>query len=196
MPTIEFQGDDAPAIDYIRQRGYASYSSLKNVRDREIPQVINAKYLTFGKELHSRFLENKKLETMDEAQEKQVDAMIKSLRAHPVVKLIMKGAKTEVKFHQKLNGVWVLGYIDILNFDIADLKTTRLKNFKQFAASMDFLQAALYLAVTKKKDFHYIGICKEAPYEVIPFSVRQFPDRLEAAKEELNTLLAYLKKKL
>lgn len=196
MPTIEFQGDDTAAIDYIRQRGYASYSSLKMVRDKEIPTTVNAKYLTFGKELHSRFLEKTKLETLDDTQEEQIAKMIKSLNSHPAVKIIMKGAKTEVKFHQKLKGVWVLGYIDILNFDIADLKTTRLKRMKPFADSMDFLQAALYLEVTKKKDFHYIGICKDDPYEVMPFSVRQFPDRLEAAKEELHTLLAYLKKKL
>jgi hypothetical protein len=60
--TIEFGGSDKLALEYIRQRGYASYSSMTNVRDKKDPQVFKEMpYHRFGKELHSRFLEHKKL---------------------------------------------------------------------------------------------------------------------------------------
>lgn len=197
MPTIEFQGDDGPAIDYIRKRGYASYSSLKNVRDKEIPQYKTTTYFKFGGELHSRSLENHILDKLSEAEEIQLLGMRRKLWTHPIWRKLMANAKVEVEFKQPLWGIIVLGYIDILNKDsVADLKTTSCGSMKQFVESMDFLQAALYLAVTGFKDFYYIGICKRAPYEVWIFNVNQYPDRLAAANKQLRELIAYLKTKL
>jgi hypothetical protein len=91
----------------------------------------------------------------------------------------------------------VLGYIEILpaKTSIGDLKTTRHKNLHDFAANMEFLQAALYLKATKRKDFFYVGIQKEAPYKVFVFNVRQYPDRMEKAFNELEYLLKYVKQK-
>ena len=89
----------------------------------------------------------------------------------------------------------VSGYIDILPpKDVADLKTTRHKNQHDFAANMDFLQAAMYRAVTKRKDFYYIGIQKEKPFNVFIFNVHQYPDRIRQADEELKYLIKYVKK--
>lgn len=195
--SVEFKGDDSKALEYIRMRGYASYSSLVMVRDCLEPQPpSDAKHFVFGKELHSRVLENKQLQKLDKDQELQLKSMTQSLQKDAVVKKLLNGARTEVKFHQQLMGVMVLGYIDILNFAVADLKTTRHTNLKNFASSMDFLQAVLYLAVTGKKDFYYIGICKQAPFNTMVFNVRQYPTELARKEKELKELLQYLKKKL
>jgi len=197
MPTVDFRGDDKPALDYIRKNGYASYSSIKLVRDCEAPnRFFSSPATEFGKELHSRLLENTILKKFPLEIEKQLDAMLLKLRSDIVVQRLLKGAKTETQFKQSLLGVMVLGYIDIDNKDIADLKTTSLKNKKTFIASMDFLQAALYLAIRKKKNFYYVGINKEPPYPLMIFNVQEYPDRLKEAQDELKRLLKYIKSKL
>ena len=195
MPTSEFN-DDKPALDYIRKRGYASYSSIKNVRDCVVPSIVDAKYFTFGKELHSRLLENTKIEKLTKPEELILFEMLNNLRANPIVKRLLNGAKCEDKFYQELYGVMVLGYIDINNKDIADLKTTRHTKLSNFAADMDFLQAAMYLSVTGKKNFYYIGISKATPYNLMIFNTADYPERIKAAHKELKRLLTYIKSKL
>jgi len=194
--TTEFGGSDKLALDYIKKRGYASYSSLVNVRDKREPRIFSAAYFDLGKEVHSRFLEKKILNKQAEEDTPRAIKMVKSLENHPVVSKIMKGAKVEQQFHQPLWGLQVLGYIDILppKLDVGDLKTTRHKNVKVFAAEMDFLQAALYLAVTKRKSFHYVGIQKSEPYKVLLFNVNQYPEKLQKAHDELKYLIKYVKK--
>lgn len=193
---MEFN-DDSFALDYIRKRGYASYSSIKNVRDCEIPgSSISKNYHVFGKELHSRFLENTKLEKLPKDEEAKLTAMLLSLNSNPIVNKIMLNTQREVRFHQELKGVMVLGYIDILGEHVADLKTTRHSTMAAFALDQDFLQAAMYMAVTNKKDFYYIVISKEKPYKSMVFNVRQYPVRLLLAQQELNRLLKHIKKKL
>jgi hypothetical protein len=194
--------DWIPSIDaamaYIRAKGYASYNSLKMVRDKTDPddRPSNKSYFTFGTELHSRLLEQTKIETLSELEEKQLAAMLKSIRSNSVVKRLLDEAETEVEFRQKLNGVTVMGYIDILSFAVADLKTTKHKTMKPFVESMDFLQAALYLNVAKKKDFYYIGISKDLPHPVMVFNVNEYPARLKHSQEELKYLLNVVKKNL
>lgn len=189
--------DDTLALDYIRKRGYASYSSIKMVRDCEIPSTYSSEAQNFGKELHSRLLENKKLQKFSPVDEKKLADMLKVLRTNSVVTQLLDGASTEEEFKQPYMGVTVLGYLDIKNLpNIADLKTTRHKTLAAFAADMDFLQAALYLGVTGATDFFYLGIYKEKPYNVMPFSVHQYPARLKAAQADLKRLLKYIKNKL
>jgi len=196
MATVEFN-DDTPALDYIRKRGYASYSSVKNVRDCVIPSIIDAKYFTFGKELHSRLLENTKLEKLSKPEELMLFEMLSKLRTNPIVKSLLDGAKCEEKFHVELHGVMVLGYIDIhAKKAVADLKTTRHTKLASFAADMDFLQAALYMEVTGKKNFYYIGISKVAPYNLMIFNTANYPERIKAAHKELKRLLVYIGGKL
>jgi len=196
MPTTEFN-DDKPALDYIRKRGYASYSSIKNVRDCAVPTSIDAKYFTFGKELHSRLLESTKLEKLSKPEELMLFEMLDKLRSNAIVKNLLDGAKCEQKFYQELYGVMVLGYIDIhAKKAVADLKTTRHTKLANFAADMDFLQAAMYLSVTGKKDFYYVGISKVAPYNLMIFNTSDYPDRIKAAHKELKRLLTYIGGKL
>lgn len=193
---IEFSGDDSHALKYIIERGYASYSSIKNVRDCIVPKVWSTSYFDFGTEVHSRFLEHKRTKFMEIAEdEKAVKRACNNLADNAIVCSIMKGAKTEVKFDQDLWGLRVLGYIDILGADIGDLKTTRHTSPIAFANDMDFLQAALYLAVTGKRNFFYIGISKVAPYNIFVFNVNQFPERMAKANADLRRLIKYIKQK-
>lgn len=197
--TISFGGSDEAALQYIRERGYASYSSLVNVKECRVPTKMSATYFDVGTEVHSIFLEGKKSGVKLSADNKKaVDGMVKSLQSHPVVSKLMDGATTEVKFHQPLYGLPVLGYIDILPAakDVADLKTTRHRNLHQFAKDMNFLQAALYMAVTKRKSFYYIGIQKEPPYSTLIFNVNRYPERIRDAQIELRQLILYVKSKL
>lgn len=191
--TTEFF-DQQPALNYIKDRGYASYSSLKNYRDGIVPSIINAKWLKFGKELHSRFLEKKVIEILSDAEELVLAAMIKALEENAIVSKLMKRVAVESEFKEKLYGVPTLGYIDILGKGyVADLKSTSINNGDKFIESMDFLQAALYLAITGFKDFYYIGISKQSPYNVMVYNVRDYPERIKAAEKELKQLLTELK---
>lgn len=195
MPTVNFN-DDTAALDYIRKRGYASYSSIRMVKYCAIPSTYSGPAQIFGKELHSRFLEKKRLQKLSKEQEIQISGMMDALDSSLIVKRLMRGCKVEQKFETKLLGLNVLGYIDILGADVSDLKTTSHTNMVNFAKSMDFLQAALYLAVTGKKNFYYIGITKIEPYTVLPFNVCEHPKRMELANKELKRLVLYIKSKL
>jgi hypothetical protein len=196
MPTVEFI-DRTAAIKYIKEKGYVSYSSLCLYKNGDEPTPSNAAYFTFGTELHSRFLEKKKIEKLDKEQEKQLKLMIKSLEASPIVTKLMKNVKVEQLFKEKILGVNTLGRIDVLGKTYCgDLKTTRLNSMPAFVNSLNFLQPALYLRATGLKDFYYIGISKQAPYKVMVFNVREKPKELQAAQNELTLLLKQLKKDL
>lgn len=194
---IEFAGSDKLALDYIRQRGYASYSSMCNVRDKRDPQpFIENKDFEFGKELHSRFLERKKIKTLSPENEALLKHMVHSLANDSMVAKLMERAKVEVEFDQKVNGLRCYGRIDILTFAVADLKTTRITNKGTFVRAMDFLQAALYTVVAKKKDFYYVGVSKVPPYNVMVFNVRNYNFYFKHAQEQLEYLTKYIKKQL
>jgi len=195
--STSFEPNDKLALQYIKDKGYASYSSLKNVRDCVDPtKKTSAVWFDVGTEVHSRFLEKKKpILKLSKDDAASVVSMVEALELHPVVRRLMYRAKVEHYFKQKLWGLMVSGYIDILPpKDVADLKTTRHKNQHDFAANMDFLQAAMYRAVTKRKDFYYIGIQKEKPFNVFIFNVHQYPERIRQADEELKYLIKYVKK--
>jgi len=195
--STSFEPNDKLALQYIKDKGYASYSSLKNVRDCVDPsKKTSAVWFDVGTEVHSRFLEKKKpILKLSKEDTASVVSMVEALELHPVVRRLMFKAKVEQYFKQKLWGLMVSGYIDILPpKDVADLKTTRHRNQHDFAANMDFLQAAMYRAVTKRKDFYYIGIQKEKPFNVFIFNVHQYPDRIKQADEELKYLIKYVKK--
>lgn len=212
MPVTEFN-DDSAAIDYIRQRGYASYSSIKNVRDCVVPAAYKEEvWHRFGKEHHSRYLEKKKLTKLTNEEESRLRDMMMVLSKHKIAASLVAKSRNEIDYgpasvlvKYKSNGIVVpsiyglpvYGRIDILNINnVCDLKTTKLTNKKAFAASMDFLQAAVYLAATDLTDFYYIGQSKVAPYTVMVFNVNEYPERLLTAVFELKKLCKYISKKL
>lgn len=196
--TVPFGGDDTAALDYIRQRGYASYSSIVRVREKKDPEPYKTTaYYEFGKELHSRYLENTKLQTLSPPEEKVLESCIASLLKNAVASKILQGAECEVEIRKPVYGLPVLSRLDILNKTlVGDLKTTRHTKFANFAASLDFLQAALYMEIAKRNDFYYIGISKVAPFKVFIFSVNQYPQRIKRAQVELYKLIKYIKSKL
>ena len=190
--------DDRLALEYIKTKGYASYSSLKRVRDGWDGKVQSYPALDIGTELHSRFLENTILTTFDDQQEEMLAAMERSLRLDKSVVMLMKQATCEVEFKEKVYGFPTLGYIDILppKINIGDLKTTKCTTLKAFIDQMDFLQAALYLKAMNRKDFYYIGISKVTPHPVFTFRVSAYQDRLDAAHVELKKIITHVKKSL
>lgn len=195
---IEFEGSDKKALEYIRMRGYCSYSSMCNVREKRDPEPFKkTEYYDFGHELHSRFLEGKKLQTLSPELEKLLKICVNKLADDPLVCKIMEGAKVEQEFDQQINGVRVYGRIDILKPNlVGDLKTTSIPGRNAFIDKMDFLQAALYLRATGVKDFYYIGISKIKPYNVTVFNASLIKDRMAEANRLLNSLLKHIKENL
>lgn len=211
MPIVEF-ANDIPALNYIRERGYCSYSSMKNVRDCETPNTFSGPWGPFGNELHSRLLENRVGVKLTDGEELQLVEMLYVLRHDQIVKKLLAKSINEIHFGPKLildkydaknrslemehiNGTPVYGRIDAWNPEdnVCDLKSTKITNMKAFVEAMDFLQAALYMRVASVRDFYYIGVCKQRPYTVMVFNVQQYPKRLNEAFFQLNKLLMYIR---
>lgn len=214
--------DDTPALQYIKDRGYASYSSVKNVRDCEVPTKSDAAWFVEGGETHSLWLEGtrdkERSKLLTEGQEARIKEMVRCLNKHSVAMKLHGGLKSKTvrkereittllkpKWNTKyplqiptLWGLHFLGYLDIeaAPLYVSDLKTTKCKNKKAFADSMDFLQAAFYLRATGAKDFYYIGICKEAPHEIFIFNVWEYRNRMLEAHREMERLCKYIVKRL
>lgn len=192
--------DDTAALKYIEKRGYASYSSIKNVRDCVIPTKWTASYFDIGTAVHSLLLEHcldKEIAAkLTPDMKLQVKLMVRSLASNAIVCALLKGSSNEEKFLKPINGCPVLGYIDINGVNaVGDLKTTRHTSKSQFIKDMDFLQAAIYRQVTGKKDFIYIGISKVS-YEVFTFNVNEYPSRIKAAEESMHQLTKYIASKI
>lgn len=191
--------NDDLALAYIREKGYASYSSIKHVRDKTNPyERSGGNHFDIGTETHARWLEKiskLKLPIVDEV---IVKGMVESLEKNKMANILLKGAEVEVKMEQRLNGVPLLAYIDIKQKKfLADLKTYGHTNEAKFIADQDFLQPAIYLALAPEADeFYYIGVSKVHPYKVHTYAVSYDKGRMFAAQKELHTLLKYVKKKL
>jgi len=185
-------------LDYIRQRGYVSFSSLKNLRDGGKPGYTQSIHFDVGAETHSRWLEKKKIKTFDKENEEIIQGMVKALDADKVASAMLINARVEVEFTKPVYGYPAHGFIDIYppTTYLGDLKTTKCTDRASFIKSMDFLQAALYMHVEKKNDFHYIGVCKIKPHPVFTFKVSNYPSQLDAAKRELKNLMLYVNKKI
>jgi hypothetical protein len=187
------------ALAYIKERGYASHSSFRRYIKGEAPApFVSSHAQIFGKELHSRFLENKKIEKLQAADNLLLNSMIGALEKNRIVKSLLNGANVEEEFREKIHGVEFLGYMDIHKpkKHVADVKTTRQTTHDGLANSLDFLQPAIYLEAKKLKDFFYIGITKTIAPKVIVLSVHDYPAKLKEAREELKRWCSILKKDL
>lgn len=199
---VEESGDLISPEDYIRQRGYVSYSSLSNLKKGEMLEIRPKSQVwhDVGTEIHSRFLESTVTKKFDLTTEAMLDGMERSLRKDKLVDSLISHSlyTTEKEFRTKLDGVPVVGYVDMdaAPIFLADLKSIGHRNEKKFIESMDFLQPALYCKVRRVRDFYYIGISKIAPYEVFTFNVNQYPERFQQACNELDKLLNHVKTKI
>lgn len=187
-----------PAIEKISVKGYASYSSLKNVRDGWDGKSYSYPALDIGTEVHSRWLEQTRLKKFNGVDEKMMRAMITNLNNDKLATQIKVGSQFEVEFRVPIMGLDILGYIDILppKKIIGDLKTTKCTKLKDFIEQQDFLQPALYLTALERDDFYYVGISKVEPYEVFTFRTSQYPKRLQASLTQMKELIKYVKAKL
>jgi hypothetical protein len=188
-------------VEYVRMRGYVSYSTLKMLRDGGQPGVYKSSpAMDIGTELHARWLEKEKpsIGLFDPPTEKIIKGMHLSLNKDKIATALIKKASVEVEFTKLVYGVNTRGYIDILPPKdlIGDLKTTVLTSRPAFIKSMDFLQAALYLKAMTRKDFYYVGVSKIIPHEVFTFRVSDYPDRMKEANAQLKELLTEIKNKL
>jgi hypothetical protein len=194
---IEFGSNDKAALEYIRMRGYCSYGSMVNVRDKREPSTYSSGAQDFGKELHSRFLEKKKLVTLKPEEERMLKLMTCNLADDPIVQRLMEGALVEQEFDVVINGLRMFGRIDILtSVSVGDLKTTRHNMLAPFVRSMDFLQAAIYKRAKKKKDFYYVGTSKVYPHPPLIFSANSYPGFMKVADDQLDYYSRYIKSKL
>lgn len=186
------------AIAKIREKGYASYSSLKDVRDGWNGKKVNYPAFDIGSEVHSRWLEDTRLQKFGKEDELMVKRMVTALKADKLATKILTGAQVEVEFKVPILGLPILGYIDILPPAkiVGDLKTTKCTTLKSFMEQQDFLQPAIYLEATEREDFYYIGVSKLPPHTVFTFRVSKYPDKLKAARVQMKELIKYVKHKL
>lgn len=197
---MKLETNHSSIIEYVRERGYVSYSTLKLLRDGGTPgQYKQALHFDVGTELHAQWLEGKKPSKLvsDIQALAQIKKMYGALCMDKVAMALKKGAKFEVQFDELVHGVMTHGYIDILTPKkfVGDLKTTVLTTRPAFIKSMDFLQPALYLQAAKRDDFYYVGVSK-TNFEVFTFRVSDYPDQMKEANGQLKELLTYIKNKL
>lgn len=193
-----------PAELYIKERGYASYSSLKNLRDGDEPFHGSTKALDIGTETHSRWLEGVVLQIYDDEDEETIMGMVNALNKHKQAMALLQGSMKEVEFHCPLRGVMVKGYIDILKYKnlaypsehMADLKTLGHNNERKFHADMDFMQPAMYQMIKGPLPFYYIGVSKIKPHPIFIFNTARYPERIKADRNELINQLTYVKERI
>jgi hypothetical protein len=192
-----FEGSDKLALDYIRQRGYCSYSSMVNVIQKRDPEPFKeTTYYRFGKEHHSRFLERKKTCQLTLPEEKALKEMVYNLAEDALVQKIMENVQVEQEFDVVINGLRMYGRIDILGADlVGDLKTTSIPNLHAFRAKMDLLQVVIYKRAKIRKNSWYIGSCKLPPYHPLVFKADNLP-AIREAEQQLDYYTRYIKSKL
>lgn len=110
----------------------------------------------------------------------------------------MDKAICEIKKKKKLNGVLVAYILDINQKHRkrgADLKTTNAKNLEDFISkAIDFgyfRQGETYKVAEGLKDFVFIGIQKEPPFNVYILDVSLYPEEVKYAQQELEFLLYF-----
>lgn len=155
-------------------------------------------FLHFGNACHEQFALGKHEREVTVIQQRALNIMCKKLHEHPVVKRLLKGAIQEVKKKTKLNGVLISYILDIHQLITrlgGDLKTTTAKSLEEFvekAIEFGYIrQGVTYKVAEKLKDFIFIGIQKEPPYNVYIMILSDHPDEIEYSMEELEFLLYF-----
>lgn len=170
-------------------------STLKRALIGEQQWYGSEKFLTFGVEHHKRSLEPKEAMTRLEKDDDLCTSMASSFRAHPEIKKILRGARTEVEYNRVYRGVWVKLFVDIdkpgRGYDLKGTGCESERDFVKKSREYDyFRQASLYMEVCKFKEFTFIGQGKKAiPHPLYFLPVLDFPIYLQEGKEELHQLL-------
>jgi hypothetical protein len=188
-------------------RSPTRHSDLSRVKESLINGKIFAvgyqAYNNFGSALHYRFLLGKrgkfKLTPMEE---KQIQGMLRSLNAHPIVKRLM----AECTVREKRRSVILFGVRMRYTPDahglrrpikILDAKTTACNTLKDFEESAKqygyFRQGDTYSLALKASEFWDIGISKSPPYKVFPVLIQNDKEFMRYVREELKFLLYIFK---
>lgn len=157
-------------------------------------------FLHFGNAVHEKFLLGQSSVALPEDQHKIVDTMVAKLHDHSVVQKLLKNSIREQKLYARLNGIETAFILDVhqkVEKRGTDLKTTKSKTYLEFLNSCKsfgyFRQAVLYTIAARLKDFFFVGVQKEAPYNIYVLDVKQYPQELAYAERELEFLLYFFK---
>jgi len=192
-----FKGKPGPN-DHISSSGLGE---IKRVLVGGAPFTGDEKYLIFGSAVHKRFLENKvsKLKlTHDE--EQQISGMLTSLNKHKLVKSLMRNSTREVTEIKHLLGTNFKLIVDIDAGDIgADLKTTSAKSEQEFIKlalnKYSYLRQGWCYSMAKKfKEFIFIGIQKQPPYQVYILKQSDYEKEERKIVQETRFLIEFYKK--
>ncbi len=124
--STSFEPSDKLALQYIKEKGYASYSSLKNVRDCVDPtKKTSAVWFDVGTEVHSRFLEKKKpILKLSKEDTASVVSMVEALELPDAVRaLLLSGHADADALTAKLPAQWHSMEHNAANWVISGLTT-------------------------------------------------------------------------
>lgn len=158
----------------------------------------------FGREFHKQSLEPHKRKTTvgAKAEDKRIAAMVKSLAANALFKMLFKDSRKEHLVKGTYCGVKVHGTLDINKQRTkqgGDPKTTATTSEAKFIESVIKYgyprQGVLYSAIAKLNEFYFFGIGKKYPYPVWVFDLNN-PKHKSVVRyytEELIFLLYFFK---
>ena len=147
-----------------------------------------------GKAEYAAFLEaagDKTVLTADQAE--TVYKMADSVTSHRKATYLLKGKFMESPVAGNICGIDFRGIVDAWDEnDVIDLKTTADASpagFRRAASNFDYhLQAAIYMRITRRKNYYWIAVESTAPYNVAIYEPT--PESLEAADAYLQQLVA------
>lgn len=161
---------------------------------------IDKSFFLVGSEVHKRTLERKKRhKRFIKADELKIRGMVSALLGNSIVAALLVGAIVEKKLKGVVMGVKMHGTLDINRVHdrglIADIKTTSGKTqadcIKSCIMYGYFRQAIVYMTLAGAKDFMFIFITKSTPHKIFFVNVKDYPNEMEAAREELKFLLYF-----
>lgn len=177
---------------------HSAMGAIKLFLMGERPSVFPEIYLIFGNTLHLCCLTGSR--NFGKIDTQKAVNMTENFRAHPVVRSLMEKAIVEKKRYAVINGVMISLILDIEQPHVrraSDLKTTTAKSLREFiekAIELDyFRQGETYIIARKLDDFFFIGLGKNPPHSIFIFSVNEYPEEREYAREELALLLYWHK---
>jgi hypothetical protein len=201
-------------VKYLMERGIVtgplekntSYSGLEVIKKYllGLPQFHGGeKFLLFGVALHEVFLENKfdAYNKLSRPDQEKILKMVNVLKAHHFVAGLMKDSIREQKLYGDVHYANLALILDAKQPKLKrgfDLKTTSCRNiahFKEKLVEYGYVkQALIYVKVTGLKEFYFVAIRKEEPYEIfIVDVVKEFRKECVSADDELQFLTYFYK---
>lgn len=182
-----------------------SHSGLEVIRKFILgqPQFIGGEtFLKFGSALHEVFLENifTTYNTLSKPEKAKIVAMVNKLNSHPVVARLMQGSIREEKIYGTLYYALLALILDGKQPPKKrgfDLKTTTCRTQEQFESKMVSYgyvkQGLIYKKLAGLKEFYFVAIQKETPYEIFIIDTNKYKKEEQYADQELKFLTYFYK---